>query len=155
MSSSSSSLSFFLSSFFFRLSDKTKRKRKKTTNLDRVVDRLGQVVAKTRHGARKVERRRRRVHRRPRDPDRLERRVCRVFQSRRGNVAVNERVSRRVHDGLGTLKRPVPRGLEDDALVDVPPGGRVDEVGREGLWEGDDDVGRRGGGRGGELRKNE
>ena len=139
------SLSLFLSS--------TKKEKKTPLSLffylDGVVRSLGQVVPEPRHRARKVERRRRRVDGGADGADGRERVVCRVLQSRGGNVAVHEGVGRCVDDGLGALERAVPRGLEDDALVDVPRRGRVDEVGGEDLGGGDDDLGR--GGRGGEL----
>ena len=117
-----------------------------SSHLDGVVRGLGQVAPEARHGAREVERRRRRVDRRPDDSHGLQRRVGRVFQSRRRHVAVDKGVAGRVHQRLGALEGPVARGLEDDALVDVPVDGRVDEVGREDAGRGDDDLGGRGGG---------
>ena len=117
-----------------------------SSHLDGVVRGLGQVAPEARHRAREVERRRRRVDRRPDDSHGLQRRVGRVFQSRRRHVAVDKGVAGRVHQRLGALEGPVARGLEDDALVDVPVDGRVDEVGREDAGRGDDDLGGRGGG---------
>ena len=145
---SSGSEGFF--SLFFR---QKKGKQLFFLYLDGVVRGLGEVVAQTGHGAREVERRRRRVHGRADDAHSLERRVGRVLaeRARRRDVPIDEGVARRVDDGLGALERPVTRRLEDDALVDVPLGGRVDEVWREDFRRGDDDLGRGSGWGSGEL----
>ena len=82
------------------------------THLDRVVDRLGKVVPEPRDGAREVERRRRRVDGGADCADGRERVVCRVLQSRGGNVAVHEGVGRRVQQRLALLRHRVLLGGE-------------------------------------------